>query len=593
MADSPVHLQIHAQRFDRFVPDDRTEGEIVYSFFADGTFLGRITVDIGTRRTLLGRLYDLTSRVMISGWSDNSIKQLTEFGQHLYTLFIPHEVQKTIFHHDRSGTVALELQDHDVPWELICDDRGFVSRRVSFGRLMRPSKMVGNSGRKSVRIAVVGDPRQDLPQARNEAETIAQKCLDALLVLKQRFAISGDVQLLLGADASKEAILLDLLMNPSRDIDLLHYAGHAKFDPRDPANSSLLLADGDFRGFEARNLGCSPFVFVNGCRAASTGSDTIASFGAISGLAAEFLAGGAVSYIAPLWPVADEPARRVAETFYECVMIGDSAGDAIHTARQNEETPDALAYVLFGDPSETLSIFKPRLTAGPYVNDLGIDRIIELEREYPGLELLAVNDLPWILWDDPDVQDWIHAIPMDAERSARSKHALLAYVEEFGDLVASGRKTLLSIVSDRVLRDYLAARGIIRARELISRIRELSAAPRFGLVISEYEEGEIEEIELVSKLQNIPPDPTSSVYVFNKQTRFENSDRTYNLYEDYNPEMIRHYIERYLRILRRALRQYDEDFGVSLDIESFQGMNECTERVLHRMCAALFGEDWL
>ncbi|MBO0512955.1 CHAT domain-containing protein [Streptomyces beijiangensis] len=593
MTDRPVNLQIHAQRFDRFSQDDRAEGEIVYSFYADGTFLGRTTVDIGTRRTLLGRLYDLTSRVTVTGWSTDSSDQLARFGRHLYALFFPPEVKRSIFHTSRRGIIALELQDHDVPWELICDEYGFISRRIAFGRtLIRPSKVMENSARKSVCVAVVGDPTQDLPEARREAEEIAEKCRDALAILKQRFSIYGSVRLLLGAEATKEAVLLDLLMDPSQDIDLLHYAGHAKFDPRDPSNSSLPLSDGDFRGFEARNLGCSPFVFVNGCRAAATSPDGVASFGAVSGLAAEFLTGGAVAYIAPLWPVGDAPARRVAQTFYKNVMAGDSAGEAIFAARKSEETPDALAYVLFGDPAETLPIFKPQLTAGPYVNDIGIDRIIQLEREYPGLELLAVNDLPWIIWDEKDVRAWVHAIPMDAERSLRSERALMEYIEEFGNLVESGSKTLLSIVSARVLRGYLASRGATRAQELIDHVRRLSSAPRFGLVISEYEDGEIEEIELVSRFGNIPPDPASSVYVFNKQTRFEDSERTYNLYEDYNPDMIRHYLERYMRLLRRALADYGEEFQVTLGLESFQTINECTGRILHGMCAGLFGKDW-
>ena len=589
MSSSPLYLQIHAHRFDRFGPRARAEGEILYSFYVDGRLLGKATVDVGTRRSLLGRLYDITAQAAVTGWTPELTLQLTRIGQQLYRIFIPSELQRVFSESELHRIVTLELQDHDIPWELIADQEGFIAKRAAFGRrLPRPADAGVRPTRKHVEIAVVGDPTGDLPDARAEASMVAQRCEQALDIIRNRFAISGDVRVILGSEATKEAVLFDLLMDPARDLDLIHYAGHAKHDPRDPANTSLPLYDGDLRGFEARNLTSSPIVFVNGCRAAAGDIIDTVSFGSISGLAAEFIAGGAKSYIAPLWPVTDAAAKRFAGAFYDRVMLGDTVGEAILSARIDGTTPDALAYVLFGDPSESLGIFHPRLTAGPYVNDSGIHRIIDLEREYSALELLAVNDLPWILWDSVDVTAWVHKIPIDEDRTARSTAALEGYIEDFSAMVRRGDKTLIAVVNESIIRQYLLSRGVHRARELLTVLQSLSECDTFCMLLLDHEDGEIEEIELVSKEISLPPDPRNSVYVFNKQTRFEDGERIYSLYEDYNPDLIRQYIDRYFKIIGRALAAYETRFAAAFDISDFRPINLRTEFVISSMISDMW-----
>jgi CHAT domain len=547
----------------------------------DGRLIARITVDVGTRRALLTRLYQTTMPLSVRGWTADLKFQLARIGRQIYTIFFPPEVQRILSLSAARTSVILEVQDHDIPWELVHDDQGFIANRVTFGRrLPRPGGGPQMSAPKHIQVAVVGDPCEDLPDAREEAELIAERCKAAIARLQDRFAISGDVILMLGRDASKEAVLLDLLMEPAIELDLLHYAGHAKHDPADPSNTSLALSDGDLRGFEARNLASSPIVFVNGCRAAAGDVSDTATFGAISGLAAEFIAGGARSYIAPLWPIDDAEARRFASVFYERVMVGDTVGEAILCGRQGGATPDALAYVLFGDPSDALSIFHPQLTIGPYVNDVGIHRIIELEKEYSGLELLAVNDLPWILWDDSDINDWIHSIPIDEERANRARQDLTEYVSVFSSMITLGNKTLVAVVNESVLGRYLTARGPGRAKKLLKDFHALADMPSFCMLLLDYEEGDIEEIELVSKHSSLPPAPETTVYVFNKQTRFEDSERTYSLYEDYNPGMVRQYIDKYFRILHRAIAAYERRFSENLSLNDFARINALTESVI-------------
>jgi hypothetical protein len=553
--------------------------------------MARTTVDVGTRRALLSRLYQTTTPLSVTGWTSQLTLQLSRIGRQIYTIFFPGEVQRILSLSAPHTAVVLEVQDHDIPWELVHDDQGFIANRVAFGRrLPRPSQSRQTSAPKRIQVAVIGDPSQDLPDAREEANLIAQRCEDAIAKLKNRFAISGDVIVMLGQDATKEAVLFDLLMEPSVQLDLFHYAGHAKHDPSNPENTSLALSDGDLRGFEARNLASSPIVFVNGCRAAAGDVSDTTTFGAVSGLAAEFIAGGARSYIAPLWPIVDSEARRFASVFYERVMIGDTVGEAILCGRLSGATPDSLAYVLFGDPSDALAIFHPRMTIGPYVNDVGIQRIIELERQYSRLELLAVNDLPWILWDTVDINDWVHNIAIDEERAGLAKQALMEYVSVFTSMITIGDKTLVAIVNESVLRKYLMARGIERARKLLKDLHALANVPGFCMLLLDYEEGDIEEIEVISNDSSLPPRPENSVYVFNKQTRFEDSERIYSLYEDYNPHMVRQYIKRYFRIFDRAVESYAQRFAASFSINDFGNINSCTESIISDMADGLEAE---
>ena len=589
MADF-LYLTVQARRSERYGRALREDGEIYYTFYGDGSFLGRSAVDVNTKRALLCRLVALTDQASLSGWDQQAHSQLVGIGRQLFTLAVPDHVRDRAFDPRDPLPIALDVQDHDIPWELLHDGEAFLAQRHAFGRKVIGPAQNPRTGRHAVKVVVVGDPTGDLDGARDESQAVEARCRSVLNHLTEAYEIASEVVLLQGDEATKDAVLLDLLMDPAEPIDIFHFAGHAHSDPRNPDHSGLTLADSDLRAFEARSIGSTPLVFVNGCRAAQPADSSI-TFGAVSGIASEFVTGGAQGYIAPLWPVSDQVARNFAETFYDLVIGGETIGGALLATKRALDDPDALAYVFFGDVGERLPIFSPQLTTGPYVNDLGIHRIIETEREFHALELLAVNDLPWVLWDAEDILAWTSRIPIDQLRRGVVARSLLEYVQEFGRKIKAGEKRFVCILNASTLQSYLAHRGWGRWQALATELDKYLALSNVTLILAFPHKSEIEEIELVSKSAEIPPSPLESVYVFNKQTRFEQSHLTYNLFEDYNPEMISHYWERFGDLIRQSLTVYHGvDEAAILSTAGSATINAETRTMLHALAKEAFGD---
>jgi CHAT domain len=550
----PLHLTINARRIDRITQSDH-EGEIFYEFFANGVFLGRSVVDLATKRTLLLRLHALTADTEKNDWTDASEESLRRIGHQLFALFVPQEVQRLISEHPTAAAIVLEVQDHDIPWELLHDEQDFIGNRLSLGRkTMRPDREGPPQGRARLRALIVGDPRGDLPSSAKEANALEESITEALRRLSQRFNFDYEVRVLIGETATKAEVVLDGLLDPEQPFDIFHFAGHAHLDTSDPDRTALELADSELRAFEVRRLTSTPMVFVNACKAGFSQEELSPAFGAISGFAADFMAGGASSYVAPLWAVRDDIARDVAVEVYEALIEGETVGQAILRGKHSRSHPDCLAYVLFGDPNGRLAVFSPSLTSGPFVNEAGIEHIIELEREYSSLELLAVNELPWVLWDETDISGWIARLPIDADRQLRCEQLLQQYTEDFGSRIRHEQRYLVAVVNGSALREYFARRGVGRLDAVTEAIESFSESRTFAIVLDHHSVGEIEEIELVSQSAQLPPDPASTVYVFNKQTRFEHSALTYNLYEDFSRDMVLQYSARFNSLLSSALR---------------------------------------
>jgi CHAT domain-containing protein len=83
-----------------------------------------------------------------------------------------------------------------------------------------------------------------------------------------------------------------------------------------------------------------------------------------SGLAAAFIAAGAINYLGSLWPIFDESSKRMSESFYRHLHTGTTVGEALQRARietfaggpGRDGGRDATwaAYVLFGCPRNRL-----------------------------------------------------------------------------------------------------------------------------------------------------------------------------------------------------------------------------------------------
>jgi hypothetical protein len=209
-----------------------------------------------------------------------------------------------------------------------------------------------------LRVLLIVDPTMDLPGAAAEGE--------ALKLLLGRKSVTLD--LLAGRDATRARIIAAL---GSGAFDVLHFAGHAFFDAREPEQGGLLCAGKEvLRGDDLASLGNLPaLVFCNACEAARVRKRTrtkvspARQFGmhrTMTGIAEAFLAGGVANFLGTHWPVGDDAAFAFSQSLYGSLLTGDRLGDAVLAARRRLEsipTVDWADYVHYGSPEFRLAGF--------------------------------------------------------------------------------------------------------------------------------------------------------------------------------------------------------------------------------------------
>ncbi|MFI6318857.1 CHAT domain-containing protein [Nonomuraea sp. NPDC050556] len=144
---------------------------------------------------------------------------------------------------------------------------------------------------------------------------------------------------LTGADtATGPAATTEALSAALTSHDIVHLACHAWFDPHEPRNSALLLADpGDPRrpgrvtvaelnAHRAR----AGLVILSGCQ---TGLADLAPGGELDGLVRAFLTAGVPSVVASLWRVDDRATAELMSSLYGGLSDGLDVGAALRRAQ--------------------------------------------------------------------------------------------------------------------------------------------------------------------------------------------------------------------------------------------------------------------
>jgi hypothetical protein len=144
----------------------------------------------------------------------------------------------------------------------------------------------------------------------------------------------------------------------SKDVQLVHFAGHGEFDEDAPQQSQIRLRDQailptDVRTFR-QGLGKGPFVFLNACEVGEQGW----VFTGIGGWADTFCDVGCTGFVGPYWAVDDQVAHAAALRFYDGLAAGRSVGEAIRDVRRAFDEPGPflhhptwLAYSLHCQPN--------------------------------------------------------------------------------------------------------------------------------------------------------------------------------------------------------------------------------------------------
>jgi CHAT domain-containing protein len=279
--------------------------------------------------------------------------RLREIGQilhdELFTLNVKDKLTKT-----KADYLRLHLDDQlvHIPWELLNDGQRFLCQRFNMGRLVKTRQtLLGIKSRalaRPMRMLILADPAGDLNGAYTEGTQIRD-----YVDLNRDF---------INVTLRSDNIAADSIKGTMRKFDVVHFAGHADYNPQNPQESGWRLSDGSLKSKDiAKMVGTAAMpalVFSNACQSARTEEWALAEYfqDELFGLANAFLLAGVKHYVGTFWEILDEPSRRFALEFYKNLFSGVTVGEAIRQARSalikkyGEQTIVWASYLLYGDP---------------------------------------------------------------------------------------------------------------------------------------------------------------------------------------------------------------------------------------------------
>jgi CHAT domain-containing protein len=279
---------------------------------------------------------------------------LRETGALLAQQLLPRSVARRL----AGGAAGALLIGHSpdliaVPWELMRVEDEFlclqyamgrqILTQISFSSLTRHDK----NDAADLRVLIVCNPTQDLPQAQAAAERILAALESAHPNLR--------VEFLAGPRVRRFELLARLAQ-----ADIVYYGGHADYDADQPAESGWQLKGERVTCADFRSLARPPLlVFANGCETGREGDwlDVPGPADAAYGLASAFLFAGVSSYIGAIWPIPEPSSAAFAMSFFGNLIEGSTVGESVREARRaaiDKRGAGNLAwasYVYYGDPS--------------------------------------------------------------------------------------------------------------------------------------------------------------------------------------------------------------------------------------------------
>ena len=360
--DLPRVFQIAIARFSRELPGPGEPLPFLIAIHEEGagiTWQQNIIVEPDTERYFLDTTETLYRCGLGHGGGtpDSALETVKALGSKLWETFLG-DAGTAYLADIRPTALLLDVDETtlNLPWELMAWDAKPLALEYPLGRIVR-TRARPRPGRDplqenaEVRILAVANPTTDLAAAEREVATIA-----ALAGDHGRFRVAVDV--LARGDATRANFVTHLTRC---DYDIVHFAGHAGFDPSEPEASALRLADGFITADELLALDwlAPPYlVFNSACESgrAAGGARLVSDQGQANGLAAAFLACGAAAYAGYFWPVTDDGACRFTESFYPALFGMENLGLAFQEARKRTVWDLAqagdlsgLSAVLFGD----------------------------------------------------------------------------------------------------------------------------------------------------------------------------------------------------------------------------------------------------
>lgn len=331
----------------------------------------------GAKAAVIGGVRTLTRAEFTgacAGVTDENVTDLDDPGAALAETFLPEPVRVVLPRfRDHPLVVVHDAPMSRIPWEAlrVGDNEPWVpaadsglSHRYLADNLSVAKWLEQRPEDNVLTMLLVVNPTLDLRGAEEEGRRI-----------REMFGGQAGVVLdeLHGADATHPALLSAF---SSGKYDVIHYAGHAFFDEKNPERSGLLAHNKvHLTGADLAGLGNLPsLVFFNACESGrvrtvrTAGKRTTRQVGELSraehlqrsvGLAEAFMRGGVANLIGTYWPVGDASATSFARTFYRRLLAGDALGDALLAGRKallEIDSKDWADYILYGNPDFVLKM---------------------------------------------------------------------------------------------------------------------------------------------------------------------------------------------------------------------------------------------
>lgn len=162
-------------------------------------------------------------------------------------------------------------------------------------------------------------------------------------------------------------------------------------------------------------------------------------------------------------------------------------------------------------------------------NEQAFAYLFALERQYAGLEMLVGDEPPLIFVDDEDLERWIDGMGLNDADGATFRRLFAAYQSHFRELALRGRKRYQVALNKQTFAAFLSRKSPRRAAELVdSMIAMLHEAPFFQVVLVDYPRPP-EELEIISRNGQIPPDFSDTLSVVIRQTSRHSTPVEYSL----------------------------------------------------------------
>jgi len=292
--------------------------------------------------------------------------KLAGFGQKLAGLVLAPDIVAVLTRFpDNQLVVVHDALASLIPWETINFGGPFpaatsgLSRRYLADNLSVAKWLEQRKYGPHLDVLLVVNPTGDLPGAADEGQRIQELFGDYTSAIKLKVLVESQ---------ARKKVLLELFS--SGKYDVVHYAGHAYFDPNSPDRSGILCSGREvLSGADLAGIGNLPaLMFFNACEAARVRKPQDPADPELAmpkriqrsvGLAEAFLRGGVANYMGTYWPVGDASAKQFAEAFYGGLLQGNSIGQSLLEARkeiQGHSWVDWADYVLYGSPEFVLKI---------------------------------------------------------------------------------------------------------------------------------------------------------------------------------------------------------------------------------------------